>query len=202
MSFKFKLATLGVAIALTACSSVQMNEGNDAAITPTPGSEFAQFLSSRPKVGSVAIGDHDTDMAFKAVAGIYDKAMKLADSYMQKTELSKYSQLSELSTTDSEAYRARYAQLSERERAEYGQFLNSTSDVTAQAMTLLMEAYQLKDNLQAIDVTKLISSPLKLPAAAEGASRATDQIQLAVDALSMLQKYHGMYSTAKNQTGQ
>lgn len=199
MSFKPKFAILGVLVTLAACSSIQ--KGEEATVS-TSGNPLLQLLNDRPGVESVAIGDPDTDMAFNAVASIYNKAMKLADSYVQKTELSKYSQLTELSAKDPVAYKVGFAQLSEMEKAEYGQYLNSTSDMTAQALTLLVEAYKLQESVRAIDITKLISNPMKLPAVAEGTNRATDQIQFAVDALSTLKKYHGIYSNAKNAAGQ
>ena len=188
-----------MSVALTACSFVKTNE--EPSTQPVSNSEFAQFQNDRPKAESVAIGDKNADMTFSAIAGIYGKTVKLTDSYIQKVELSQYSQLTKLSETDPEAYKAERAQMSDAERKDYDEYLRTNREMTEQSVGLLAEAIKLQQGAKDIDVKALVSNPMKLPSALKGADRANDQISFSVNALSMLKKYHDIYSNALSYAG-
>ncbi len=190
---------------MTGCSSAQKTDDTTAApaATSSSSSEFTRFQSDRPEEKSLAIGEASVDATFNSVAGIYAQTVGLTDAYISRVESAPtFKKMAALKESQGQAvYDAEVAKLTAAEKAEYDQYLDSSTDITKGAIALLAQAYKLQQSVTAVDVKAFVKNPMKVPGALKAASLATDQISFSVDSLEMLKKYHDIYSNAMSYQG-
>lgn len=184
-----------VTLLFTGCMSGNTKPDSTA---QTQQASYARYQTDRPEPRNHAIGMTSVDKITGGIAGIYGTTIDLTDKTITQIENSEVAAKLDkvLAEQGHEAWESAVNTLVDTDKEQYETYLRNQVSTLAVVDSYLKDALELLEGIAQVNVTSLVSNPLKIASSVKSVNLARSQIDFSIEALRWMKKHRDLYQTA------